>query len=119
LSTYRESSIDKNLFFSSVCDRDIGFFARSPEGLTSLDSLTNILFMHSLVNQSLRERGARVTTTIYAPARVYTHAEGGDGEERRGRNEIKRENEKKRETNENKGDDRRTRFAALASLTTA
>lgn len=50
---------------------------------------------------------------------IRTGRVGGDGEERRGRNEIKRENEKKRETNENKGDDRRTRFAALASLTTA
>lgn len=107
------------VFFLSTCDRNTGFFVRSREGLTPLNSLTNILPMHSLVNQSLRERGARVTTTIYAPARVYTHAEGGNGGERRGWNEIKRENEKKRETNENKGDDRRTRFAALASLTTA
>lgn len=53
--------------------------------------------MYPLVNRCLRERWARVTATIYAPARVYTYAvDGGDGgmKQKEGTRGKKRERER-------------------------
>lgn len=92
------------------CGLDL-YFPITDTTTTLLNSLTDIFPVYPLVNRCLRERWARNSDNLCARSSLYVC--GGRGRWRR--NEIKRGNKKKRERNENKGDDRWARFAALAS----
>lgn len=116
---YREI-IDWLKSCSSYRDQDTVFFFCT--GKTNIAGLIDQHSFHAFVGKPEFKRAWRARNDDNLCARSGLYAcRGMRGWRRteRGWNEIKREKEKKRETNENKGDDRRTRFAALASLTTA